>query len=220
VLAGLAPLVAGSDRGQQGAAELADLLSAVAAAGVPSERIRLDVAIARGLDYYTGTIYETYLDDLPKLGSVCSGGRYDDLASLYTRQELPGVGASLGLDRLLAGMEELGMADQIATPAPIIIPYFVESRLADYLRLASLVRKAGFGVEVYPDAKRLGQQLKYADRRGFRVALILGDDELAQNVCQLKDLASGESVTVSLAENASELILALRERLGPGERER
>ena len=117
VLRQLEPLVAGSQRGQEGAARLKELLDGVAAAGVPPERLRLDVSIARGLDYYTGTVVETYLDALPGIGSVCSGGRYDNLAELYTNQELPGIGASLGLDRLLAAMEELQMIEKVSTPA-------------------------------------------------------------------------------------------------------
>ncbi len=117
------------------------------------------------------------MDALPGIGSVCSGGRYDNLAALFTSQELPGIGASLGLDRLLAAMEELGMVEKIATPAPVFIPYFDKDRLHDYLRLAAALRSAGIGVEVFPDPKKLGQQLKYADRRGFRVALIAGGNE-------------------------------------------
>lgn len=198
VLAALEPLVAGSEKGQQGVARLAELLAAVAAAGVSEERIRLDVSIARGLDYYTGTIFETFLDRLPTIGSVCSGGRYDNLAGLYTNQELPGIGASLGLDRLLAAMEELGLLAKVATPAEVFIPFFVESRLHDYLRLARRLRAAGLGVEFYPEPKRLGNQLKYADRRGFRVAVIIGEDEFAESRCQVKDLARGETKNVEL----------------------
>ena len=118
------PLVAGSEIGLAGVAKLKEVLDAVAAAGVPRERVRLDLSIARGLDYYTGTIFETFLDALPGIGSVCSGGRYDNLAGLFTSQELPGIGASLGLDRLLAAMEELGMVEKIATPAPVLHPVF------------------------------------------------------------------------------------------------
>ncbi len=210
VLAALEPLVAGSEKGQEGVARLADLLKAATAAGVAEARIRLDVSIARGLDYYTGTIFETFLDRLPTIGSVCSGGRYDNLAALYTNQELPGIGASLGLDRLLAAMEELGLVPKVGTTAQVFIPYFAAERLHDYLRLAAQLRAAGIGVEVYPDAKRLGQQLKYADRRGFRVALIAGEDELAAGQCQVKDLQAGTSQTVKLQANAEEVIAAVR----------
>jgi histidyl-tRNA synthetase len=112
------PLLAGSEIGQTGVAKLKEVLDGAAAAGVPADRVRLDLSIARGLDYYTGTIYETFLGALKGIGSVCSGGRYDNLAAIFTSQELPGVGASLGLDRLLAAMEELGMIEKISTPAP------------------------------------------------------------------------------------------------------
>ncbi|HWB10412.1 MAG TPA: histidine--tRNA ligase [Pirellulales bacterium] len=199
VLRQLEPLVAGSEIGQEGVGRLAELLAAVEAGGAAPERVRLDVSIARGLDYYTGTIFETFLDQLPGIGSVCSGGRYDNLASLYTSQELPGIGASLGLDRLLAAMEELGMLAKGSTPAEVFVVYFVAERLNDYLRLAARLRTAGLGVELYPEAKRLGQQLKYADRRGFKVAVIAGEDELAAGNCQIKNLSSGESVTIALA---------------------
>ncbi|MCI0492168.1 MAG: histidine--tRNA ligase [Planctomycetes bacterium] len=206
ILTQLRPLVAGSQRGQEGAEHLAELLSAVAAAGLPPERIHLDASIARGLDYYTGTVLETMLDDLPQIGSVCSGGRYDNLAELYTNQQLPGIGASLGLDRLLAAMEELGMIEKTHTPAQVFIPYFDAARLGDYFRLAAELRSAGLAVEVYPEAARLGKQLQYADRRGFRVAVIAGERELAAGECQVKDLANGESFTTSLADNATAVI--------------
>jgi histidyl-tRNA synthetase len=213
ILAQLGPLVAGNERGEQGAANLEQILSAVKAVGVAPERIELDVAIARGLDYYTGAIFETFLNDLPTIGSVCSGGRYDNLAGLYTKQELPGIGASLGLDRLLAAMEELGMLEKVRTPAEVFIAYFDETRLHDYLRLAAQIRAAGIGVEVFPEAKKLGQQLKYADRRGFRVALIAGQNELAAGTCQVKDLQSGGSQEVSLGDNASLVVAEIRNLL-------
>lgn len=215
VLKALAPLVAGSAIGQEGVERLAAVLAAATAAGVPEARLKLDVSIARGLDYYTGTIYETFLDALPGIGSVCSGGRYDNLAEAYTSQSLPGIGASLGLDRLLAAMEELGMIDRIATPAPVFIALFVESRLGDYLRLARQLRSAGIGTEVYPEAKKLGQQLKYADRRGFRLAVIIGEDEFAAGACQLKNLATGNSQTVSIADDGTALVAAIQGQL-PG----
>jgi histidyl-tRNA synthetase len=213
ILRKLAPLVAGNDRGETGVARLAELLAAVKAAGVPESRLRLDVAIARGLDYYTGTIFETFLDQLPDGGSICSGGRYDNLAELYTSQKLPGIGASLGLDRLLAYMEQLGMLPKVVTPAEVFIPYFDAARLHDYLRLAAQVRRGGFGVEVYPDPKKLGQQLKYADRRGFRVAIVAGQNELEAGTVQVKNLATATSETVRLDPDASELLAVLRRLL-------
>jgi len=214
ILTQLEPLVAASATGEEGLARLRDVLAGARAGGVADSRIKLNVAIARGLDYYTGTIFETYLDDLPQIGSVCSGGRYDNLAGLFTHQELPGIGASLGLDRLLAAMEELGMIEKVATPAPVFIPFFDATRLADYLRLAAALRAAGIGVEVYPEPKKLGQQLKYADRRGFRVAIIAGSNEFQSGVCQVKDLASGGQQDVALEADAVGLVAAVKQVLG------
>lgn len=212
ILLQLEPLVAGSEKGKAGVARLAEVLAAVRAAGVPAKRLQLDVAIARGLDYYTGIIFETFLGALPGIGSICSGGRYDNLAELYTNQELPGIGASLGLDRLLAAMEELGMLPKTATPAQVFIPYFEADRLHDYLKLAAQLRSAGLAVELYPEPKKLGQQLKYADRRGFPIAVIAGQRELESNTCQVKDLTRGQSKETSLAE----LVTTVKEMLNIG----
>src|SRR5207248_1122980 len=143
------------------------------------------LSIARGLDYYTGTIYETFLTDKRDFGSVCSGGRYDNLAGLYTKQPLPGVGASLGLDRLLAALEEMGVLPKASTPAPVLVVQFDAVRLGDYQQMARALRAEGIGVEVFPDAKKVGQQLQYAEKRGFRVALIAGSNEFARGVWQV-----------------------------------
>jgi histidyl-tRNA synthetase len=184
-------------RAAQGIAKLAELVDAALAAGVAEERLCLDVAIARGLDYYTGTIYETFLTDLPGIGSICSGGRYDNLAGRFTRQSLPGVGASLGLDRLLAALEELKLVQKTATPAPVLLLQFDGKRLGDYQKMARALRATGIGVEVFPEAKKLGAQLQYAEKRGFRAALIAGPDEFAHNVWKVKDLAKREESTVT-----------------------
>jgi histidyl-tRNA synthetase len=212
VISQLRPLVAESDTGQMGVGQLADLLATVTAAGLPERRVALDVAIARGLDYYTGLVLETTLDDCA-IGSVASGGRYDNLAELYTNQQLPGVGASLGLDRLLDAMADLKMLAPVRTPADVFIPYFEAARIGDYFRLAAVVRAAGVGVEVFPECKKLAKQLQYADRRGFRMALVIGEQEFAAQQCQVKDLASGGSKTVSLANEASEVVSEIRRAL-------
>jgi histidyl-tRNA synthetase len=217
ILGQLKPLVAGSDVGQEGIERLRQTLRGAAAGGVPAEYLQLDVSIARGLDYYTGSVFETFLTDLPSIGSVCSGGRYDNLAGLFTKQDLPGIGASLGLDRLLAAMEELGLIANVRTAAPVLVTYFDKDRLDDYLRLAATVRQAGIGVEVYPDPKKLGQQLQYADKRGFRVAVIAGSREFERNVCQVKDLRTGTAEEVLLEPQAGEaapLVEAIRRVLG------
>jgi histidyl-tRNA synthetase len=193
----------------EGVAKLRELIAVADAAGLPSERLRIDLSICRGLDYYTGTIYETFLTDLPDIGSVCSGGRYDNLAGLYTKQALPGVGASLGLDRLLAAMEKLNLLPKESTPAPVLVVQFTADRLGDYQRIARTLRTADIATEVFPEAKKIGQQLQYAERRGFRVALIAGPDEFAAGVCKLKVLATWEERTVPEAE----LVPTLRQLL-------
>ncbi|MEZ6053684.1 MAG: ATP phosphoribosyltransferase regulatory subunit [Planctomycetaceae bacterium] len=181
----------GNERGLEGVNRLRQLFDAVRIAGVADERVALDVSIARGLDYYTGTIYETFLDDLPDIGSVCSGGRYDNLAGLFTSQPLPGVGASLGLDRLLAAMEELGRLNNTSTPATVLIVFFDESHSGDYLRMAHQLRSEGIATEVYPQSRPLKKQLQYADRKGFQLRLIAGSQEFTRGEWQLKDLAQG-----------------------------
>jgi histidyl-tRNA synthetase len=183
-----------------GVGRLRQLLHVCRDVGVAEERVRVDLSIARGLDYYTGTIYETFLLDKPDIGSVCSGGRYDNLAGLYTKQRLPGVGASLGLDRLLAAMDEMGMLPKTATPAPVLVVQFEAAALGRYHAVARRLRAVGVGVEVFPEAKKVGQQLKYAEHRGFRVALLAGPDEFAKGVWQVKDLARREQTTVPEAD--------------------
>jgi len=212
VLAQLGPLVAGNPQGEEGVERLRQILRGAKAGGVPESALQLDIAIARGLDYYTGAIFETFLADLPTIGSICSGGRYDNLAGLFTKQELPGIGASLGLDRLLAALEELGMIDKVRTPAPVLIAFFDAARLDDYLRLAATIRAAGIGVEVFPDPKKLGQQLQYADRRGFRVAIIAGQREFDAGKCQVKDLATTQSSEAPLTDAAA-LVAAIQKCL-------
>ncbi len=205
ILAGLEKSYGRNAKTTEGIARLRELLQVTEAAGLPPEFLQIDVAIARGLDYYTGTIYETFLTDLASYGSVCSGGRYDNLASLYSKQVLPGVGASLGLDRLLAAMEELKLLDKTATDAPVLLVQFAADRLGEYQHMARSLRAEGIGVEVYPEAKRIGQQLAYADKRGFRAALIAGPDEFAKGVWQVKDLKTGESHETPAAEVARQL---------------
>lgn len=212
VLQQLESLLQGNAVGEAGVHSLRFLHAAVHAAGVAPQRLAIDVSIARGLDYYTGTVVETFLTQLPEIGSVCSGGRYDDLASVYTSQRLPGIGASLGLDRLLAALDELGMVQKVGTTAPVFIPYFDAERLPEYLQLAARVRQAGWGVELFPEPKRLGQQLKYADRRGARLALIAGQREFDAGVCQIKDLRGNSTQEVPLAGDA--VIQAIGQLLG------
>ncbi len=210
VLARVEQLLGGNARGLEGVRRLRELFACATTAGIPAGRVALDVSIARGLDYYTGTIYETFLGALPQIGSVCSGGRYDNLAGLFTRQPLPGVGASLGLDRLLAAMEELGLVASASTPAPVLITFFDESRLGDYLRVGRALRAAGIATEVFPQCRPLGKQLQYADRKGFRVALIAGAQEFDAGIWQVKDLRNQQQQAVPEAD----LVAAMPALLG------
>ena len=211
VLTTLEGWLKGNATGELGIARLRELFTVAQHAGIPAERLALDVSIARGLDYYTGTIYETFLLDDPKIGSICSGGRYDNLAELFTSQKLPGVGASLGLDRLLAAMESFGMISASATPAPVLVVHFDSQHMPEYIRIGRTLRAAGIATEVFPDAKGVGKQLKYADRKGFALALIAGETEFAQGVWQLKDLRTGTQTTLPEADLAQAIHAALQQ---------
>lgn len=200
VLGSLEAELKGSETGNAAIETLRMVFGAASACGIPASRLRLDPTIARGLDYYTGTIYETFLDDLPGIGSVCSGGRYDNLASLFTKLPLPGIGASLGVDRLLAAMDELGRVSEASTPAEFLVTQFDASRRTDYLAIAHRLRQAGYSVEVYPDAKKIGKQLEYANRKGHRWVLIAGSDEFERGTWQVKDLQSGEQSEKTVEE--------------------
>jgi histidyl-tRNA synthetase len=213
VLAGLESLVADSESGRAGVAALRAILDGVQAAGVAEGRVVVDPSIARGLDYYTGIVLESFLDDLPTLGSICSGGRYDNLAGLYTKQALPGVGASLGIDRLLAGLDELGKLSAVETPAEVFLVFFDEAHLADYLRVASALRAAGMAVEFFPEAKRVGQQLKVAAKKGFSAALVIGSDEFAAGTAQFKNLATQQSTTIDWHGDLHVLVDAVRSQM-------
>ena len=174
------------------------------------EFFHFDPAITRGLDYYTGVVFETFLGDLPDIGSVCSGGRYNDLASLYTREKLPGVGASIGLDRLMAALEELGLAAGAAAAPDALVLLLDEALLPAYHRLASALRAAGLAVEVYPEARKLAAQLKYAEKRAIPLAVIFGSQEQASGLYTLKDLRNRRSheglSAEALAETAARLL--------------
>ncbi len=214
ILSLLQPICSGNEVAETGLEELRTLASAMDAVGIADEQLTIDVAIARGLDYYTGTIFETVLGDYPEIGSVCSGGRYDNLAQLYTKQELPGVGASLGLDRLLVAMEKLGMLPGISTPADVLVVQFSADSLNDYLVIANCLRQAGIKTEIYPEAKKLGAQFKYADRKGFKAAIVAGEDELKSGVVQIKLLDKKEQHEVAFdGKDASPLANWLQEHL-------
>jgi histidyl-tRNA synthetase len=210
VLERLSVSLRSNPRAEEGLERLHTVQKALTSAGVSQDRFAIDVSIARGLDYYTGIVFETILGDLPEIGSVCSGGRYDNLAELFTKQHLPGIGASLGLDRLLAALEKLGRIPPNPTPAEVFIPLFDADRISDYIELAAFVRRGGYSCEVYPEPKKLGAQLKYADQRGFAVAMVAGSRELDSGVVQLKDLRNKISSEIAWRNDPESLLSALR----------
>ncbi len=175
-----------------GIVRLSDLRKAQEDLGV-ADSFTLDPSITRGLDYYTGIVFETFLTDLPDIGSVCSGGRYNDLASLYTRQNLPGVGASIGIDRLMAAMEELGLSRGTGTGSSVLVLLIEPSLVGTYHSFARSLRAAGIPAEVYPEQKKLAVQFAYAEKRAIPLALVCGSAEMAGGIVGLKDLRSRQS---------------------------
>ncbi len=183
-------ILSASDLAGAGIARLRAVLTQIAAAEIPTRRIRIDLGLARGLDYYTGVVFETTVDGWERFGSIASGGRYDNLASLFTSRRLPGVGASIGLDRLLALLQESDHLPETGTTSPILIVRFPEADIDALTRMAVRLRRAGIGTELFPDAISLGKQLGYASNRGHRHAIIAGPAELSAGVFNLRDLAT------------------------------
>ena len=188
--------------------ELRTVVGYLPAFGVPEENFELDLTIARGLDYYTGTVYETVLLDHPEVGSICSGGRYDDLAGYYTNKSLPGVGISIGLTRLFYILQEQNMISDAVLTAPadvLILP--MTDDLSAAVALASMLRAGGLRVQLYSEKKKFKAKIGYADKLGIPFVIFLGEDEIAQNVCALKNMATGVQEAVT-QETALETIRA------------
>ena len=177
-------------RRRAGDRQFAPVLGLLSAAGVPEGRVALDLGLARGLDYYTGIVFETTVKGWEKFGSVASGGRYDNLASLFTPRKLPGVGASIGLDRLLALLDEAGWLKSAATTVPVLIANFPGTDPVIAFTMAARLRKAGIGAEVYPDPIPIGKQMGYGSTRGHKLAVIVGPDEAAGQVFNLRNLSN------------------------------
>ena len=198
-----------------GLAELRTVAGRLAAFGVPEENFSIDLTIARGLDYYTGTVYETTMTDHPEIGSVCSGGRYDDLASLYCDDKLPGVGIAIGLTRLFYVLDEQGLLNRQLPTAPcdaLILPMTGDT--APAAGLATMLRAAGIRTQIYFEQKKFKQKMAYADRLGIPYVLFLGEDELAEGVVSCKDMATGEQKKLTYEQAISELGAALAGRAG------
>ena len=191
----------------QGLSELRAVTGYLAQFGVPEENFAVDLTIARGLDYYTGTVYETTLLDHPEIGSVCSGGRYDNLAAYYTDRQLPGVGISIGLTRLFYVLGEQGLLNPELPTAPadaLVLPMTQDPGPA--IALATGLREAGIRTQVYMEQKKFKQKMSYCDKLAIPYAVLLGEDEIQAGLCSVKDLATGQQVTVTPAE-AADLIL-------------
>ncbi len=196
----------------EGVAELREVLQLVKALGVPESDYCLNFSIARGLDYYTGTVYETQLDDYPQIGSICSGGRYEDLASHYTKSRLPGVGISIGLTRLFWQLREAGLiAGSDDSSVQAMVALMDDGALADSLDIARRLRAAGINTEVQMEARKLARQFQYASRAGIRFVVLAGDEERARGAVTVKDLVREQQFEVQRDELASSLKVELEQ---------
>ena len=213
VLAALAGYGGRNELFDQGLSELNTVVKYLADFGVPEENFAVDLTIARGLDYYTGTVYETTLLDHPEIGSVCSGGRYDNLAEYYTDRQLPGVGISIGLTRLFYVLGEQGMlnGDLPTAPADVLILPMTED-LSAAVTLATRLRDAGIRTQLYTEQKKFKAKMSYADRLGVPYVIFLGDDEIAKGVIACKDMTSGEQTTLDFAGTLARVQEGLAER--------
>ena len=188
-----------NERFDQGLDELTTVVKYLAAFGVPEDHFAVDLTIARGLDYYTGTVYETTMLDHPEIGSICSGGRYDNLAEYYTDKQLPGVGISIGLTRLFYVLSEQGMLNGDMNTAPtdvLILP--MTDDLSPAISFASRLRQAGIRTQLYTEQKKFKQKMSYADKLGVPYVVFLGEDEVRLGAVSVKDMISGEQNTLPL----------------------
>jgi histidyl-tRNA synthetase len=204
-LAKLDALGQGTPLFEEGRSELRDILTQLRALGVNESRYALNLSIARGLDYYTGIVYETQLDAHPQIGSICSGGRYDNLASHYTKSKLPGVGISIGLTRLFYQLREAGIVSAADSSVDVLVALLDDAGLEHALATSQRLRAAGLNVETQLEPRKLARQLQYADRAGIRFVVIRGDEEVARGKVAVKDLRRGEQFEVDEGELAPSL---------------
>ena len=216
VLASLEGYLGRNETFDTGVCELRTVTENLAAFGVPQENFAVDLTIARGLDYYTGTVYETTLLDHPEIGSVCSGGRYDNLAGYYIDKTLPGVGISIGLTRLFYVLDEQGLLNPELPSAPadaLVLP--MTDNAAAAISLAESLRENGIRVQLYGEQKKFKQKMSYADKLGVPFAVLLGEDELAQGKCSVKNMRTGEQLVLTAQEAADHIRAALAAGNGP-----
>ena len=197
----------------QGLDELCTVVKYLADFGVPEDHFAVDLTIARGLDYYTGTVYETVMLDHPEIGSICSGGRYDNLAEYYTDKQLPGVGISIGLTRLFYVLGEQGYLndDLITSPTDVLVLPMTQD-LGPAISFATALRRAGVRAQVYSEQKKFKAKMSYADRLGIPYVAFLGEDEISKGVVKIKDMTSGEQTELTPSAAATDIAIALAER--------
>jgi histidyl-tRNA synthetase len=199
-LSALADTLPEPTRLRDGIAEMETVIAGVRSLGVPAEQYCIDLAIARGLDYYTGTVYETTLIGYESLGSICSGGRYEELVGLFVGEKLPGVGISIGLTRLMRKLMDAKLLSPLsASPAQVMVTNFREALMPVYLQVSQQLRSVGISVLTVFESRPLGKQFQQAEKLGIDWCIIIGPDEQAENVVNLKNLASGEQTRVPLA---------------------
>ena len=209
VLAALEAYLGKNELFDLGVQELKAVCENLGAFGVPEANFAVDLTIARGLDYYTGTVYETTLLDHPEIGSVCSGGRYDNLAGYYIERQLPGVGISIGLTRLFYVLDEQGLLNPELPSAPCDALVLPMGEIAPAIALAEKLRCAGLRVQLYGEQKKFKQKMAYADKLGVKFAVLLGEDEIAAGKCSVKNMVTGEQITVTPEEAVAHIQAAL-----------
>ncbi|MDP5018781.1 MAG: histidine--tRNA ligase [Dolichospermum sp.] len=189
-----------------GVTELETVINGVRNLGVADKRFCIDLSIARGLNYYTGTVYETTLLGHEALGSICSGGRYEELVGTFIGEKMPGVGISIGLTRLISRLLKAGILNTLsATPAQVMVVNMQEDLMPVYLQVSQQLRQAGINVVTNFDKKQLGKQFQAADKQGIRFCVIIGAEEAAAQKSSLKDLQSGEQIEVALSDLSEEV---------------
>ncbi|MCL4117775.1 UNVERIFIED_CONTAM: hypothetical protein GTU68_045108 [Idotea baltica] len=196
----LATLFEGIDLAQEGLKELKELFAFLEVLGVPAENIKFDISLARGLDYYTGPIFETKLKDYPHIGSLTGGGRYDELIGTLSGQDLPAVGSSLGLDRIFTAMQQVGLIDgALQTRTKVLFINFSDT-IIHSMKLATQLRQSGINVEVYPTDANLKRQFGYADKKNIPFTVVIGEQEVNDGIVSFKNMETGEQQKITIEE--------------------
>lgn len=203
--------IKGNDEFTLGLSELKTVITSIGDLGVPTDYYKVDLSIIRGLDYYTGTIYETSLKNNEAIGSICSGGRYDNLTKNFSKDKFPGVGISIGLTRLIPQLIKNGILKRAKqTVAHVLVTTMQKDMMSDYFKLTQSIRNAGINCDIYLEDKNIGGQMKFANKKGFKYVVIIGEEEFSSNKCIVRDMYSGEQVEI----NITTLISFFQDKLG------